>query len=248
MDTTQTDSLDLSAFFHPSPVIEQVALGSGQHCHVVDNALVEPERFLDWVLANREHFKAVDFNVYPGTYLPVPVRVSEALQTFFLKHIRVMFDARRLLHMHSRLAMVTVPPQQLRPCQWFCHSDNFGLAPTQSIQASVLYLFKDDRLGGTSFYEPTRSPQLTQQLFAHSTTLSPPAFTARYGIQPGYMRASNDYFRQLGSVPARWNRMIFYDASMLHTGQIDAPERLSADPASGRLTYNGFFTSQRHSR
>lgn len=240
--------MDLPAIFNPSPRIERITLANGQHCHVVDDALVEPERFVDWAVANRERFLPVDFNAYPGTYLMAPDAVGSALQTFFLRHMRGLFDARRLLHMHSRLAMVTVPQQALRPCQWFCHSDNFGLEPTQSIQACVLYLFKDAQLGGTSFYEPTCSPQLMRQLFEHSTTLSPEAFVGRYGIQPGYMRTSNDYFRQIGSVPARWNRLIFYDGGILHSGQIDAPDRLAEDPASGRLTFNGFFTCRRHGR
>jgi len=157
-----------------------------------------------------------------------------------------MFDARRLVQMHCRLAMVTLPPQVLRPYQWLCHSDNFDLAAAQSIQASVLYLFKDAALGGTRFYEPTRSPGETRQLFADSTTMTGEAFTQRYGIQPGYIHASNAYFTQIGGVPARWNRLIFYDGSLLHSGDITQPEKLSADPLKGRLTLNGFFTCRRN--
>ena len=40
--------------------------------------------------------------------------------------------------------------------------------------------------------------------------------------------------------------MIFYDGSILHSGDILAPEKLSADPRIGRLTLNGFFTSRRN--
>jgi len=49
-------------------------------------------------------------------------------------------------------------------------------------------------------------------------------------------------------IDAKWNRLIFYDGAMLHSGDIRLPERLSADPRRGRLTLNGFFTSRRHAR
>ncbi len=213
----------------------------------MDDVLCDPQGFATWAAESRALMRPVDFNAYPGTYLLVPESVSESLQEFFIRHIRGLFDARRLLHMHCRLAMVTMPPGTLRPSQWFCHADSFGLAPAQSIQASVLYLFRDEALGGTSFYEPTRPRVVIQQLFADSNTLRPEVFLSRYGIQPGYMHASNDYFRLIGTVPARWNRMVFYDGGMLHSGHITAPEKLTDDPATGRLTFNGFFTCRRRS-
>jgi len=62
------------------------------------------------------------------------------------------------------------------------------------------------------------------------------------------MIGSNRYFDRVASVPARWNRLIFYDGSLLHSGDIAAPDRLSADPQLGRLTLNGFFTCRRNAR
>ncbi|HEY0231825.1 MAG TPA: DUF6445 family protein, partial [Dokdonella sp.] len=129
---------------------------------------------------------------------------------------------------------------------WLCHSDRHALDAARSIQASVLYLFKDERLGGTSFYVPTRTPEETARLFADSSALSSEAFTQRYGIVPGYLHASNDYFQQIGAIAPRWNRLIFYDGSLLHSGSIANPEKLSSDPRSGRLTFNGFYICRRN--
>lgn len=232
--------------FNPQARIDRVQLANGSTCYVVDDALLEPERFVAWAAARGDAFRRIDFSAYPGNYLLAPAPVNDALREFFIHRMRSLFDARRLLQMHCRLSMVTLPPEALRPCQWLCHSDNFNLDRVFSIQASVLYLFKDQALGGTSFYEPTGSPAETSQLFADSTALSGEAFTRRYGIPPGYIHASNSYFTQIGSVPARWNRMIFYDGSLLHSGDIISPEKLSTDPLSGRLTFNGFFTCRRH--
>jgi hypothetical protein len=234
------------AVFNPRPTIERVPLGDNRYCHVVDDALLEPERLVEWSIAHRDGFRTVDFNAYPGIYLMTPASVEAALESFFMTHMRALFDARRLLQMHCRLSMVTRPPDALRPYQWLCHSDRAGLEPGQSIQASVLYLFKDESLGGTSFYEPACPAHEIARMFDDSVALSAATFTERHGIAPGYMIGSNRYFNQIASVPARWNRMIFYDGSVLHTGNIAAPEKLDTDSRRGRLTFNGFFVSRRH--
>ena len=233
-------------FFNPRPRIERVALANGQACFVIDDALIEPERLVEFASAQRDAFRNVDFNAYPGIYLIAQDELSNGLNGFFAEHLRRQFDARRTLRLHCRFSMVTLPPNVLRPYQWLCHRDSGGVEPRQSIQASILYLFKDESLGGTSFYEPARSAEETARLFHDSSTLSALAFAEKYSIAPGYMIGSNRYFTRIGSVPAKWNRLIFYDGSILHSGDIIAPEKLNSDPLAGRLTLNGFFTSRRH--
>jgi Family of unknown function (DUF6445) len=231
--------------FNARPRIERVELIPGQACLVIDDALIAPERLVDYGAAQRADFRHVDFNYYPGILLPTPGTISHALNAFFVEHIRPRFPARRVLRMHSRLALVTLPPQELLPYQWMCHRDNDEVTPDQSIQASVLYLFKDTALGGTSFYEALLPGEEIRRLYHAAGAMSAQEFGDRYGLSPGYQCDSNRYFRRVGSVPARWNRLIFYDGGMLHTGDILAPEKLSADPKVGRLTLNGFFTCRR---
>jgi hypothetical protein len=232
--------------FNPNPQLKLERFGNGRFCIVIDDALVDPEELVRFAADQREAFQPVDFNAYPGILLPAPSPISLALNDFFIQHVRRHFDARRALRMHSRFALVTLPPHALRPWQRVCHRDSQGLDARESIQASVLYLFRDETLGGTSFYEPARSAAESQQLFHDAGTLSPEDFAGKYAIEPGYIHGSNQYFTQVGSVPAKWNRMIFYDGSLLHSGDIAAPEKLSADPRSGRLTLNGFFTCRRN--
>ena len=232
--------------FNPHMTIARVPLANGQCCYVADDVLLEPERMLAWAQAHKEAFRPVDFSAYPGQFVFLPAEANAAIEMFFLQQMRPLFDARRLVRMHARLSMVTLPPQALRPAQWLCHSDHFGLERSQSIQASVLYLFKDAGLGGTGFYEPARPADEMAALFADAIKLPAAEFTARYGIEPGYLRRSNAYFHRTGGVEARWNRMVFYDGTILHSGDIVAPWRLSDDPLRGRLTLNGFFTCRRH--
>ena len=77
-------------------------------------------------------------------------------------------------------------------------------------------------------------------------SLTTQEFARRYRIEPGYMRGPNDCFACIGAIPAKWNRLIFYDGSMLHSDHIEAPQKLTADPLQGRLTLNGFFTCRRN--
>lgn len=232
--------------FNPRPQIERVALANGQFCLVIDDAVSEPERFVGFAAAQGAAFRDVDFNAYPGTYLMSPADVAAALNAFFVQHLRRFFDARRVLDMHCRFSMVTRRPDELRPPQWFCHRDNLSGPAHQSIQASVLYLFRDAGLGGTSFYEATVPSAEIDALNRDAFELPADVFARKYGLAQGYMTGSNHLFTRIGGVPARWNRLIFYDGSILHSGDIATPERLSADPEQGRLTFNSFFTCRRN--
>jgi Family of unknown function (DUF6445) len=218
-----------------------------QHvCYVIDDALLDPDDLRQIAAARREEFRAIEQTAYPGVCLPAPAAVTRGLGDFFSQRVRRMFDARRTLETHCRFSMVTLAPGELRPFQWLCHRDGELLGPRHSRQASVLYLFRDDSLGGTKFFVPTRSAQEIATLFDDAKSLTSADFTRRYAIEAGYIEQSNAYFACIGSVAAKWNRMIFYDGSVLHSGHIAAPARLSANPLEGRLTLNGFFTSRRN--
>jgi hypothetical protein len=114
-----------------------------------------------------------------------------------------------------------------------------------TIAASVLYLFHDPALGGTSFYRPRRPGPVIDRLVADSLTLEASDFAARHGVQRGYMTDGNQHFERVATVPAAWNRLIFYDGEIFHSGDIAQPLLMSSDPARGRLTLNGFFTCRR---
>lgn len=231
--------------FNRNATLELQPAGAGPALLVLDNALREPEQLFDYAVRHAEAFKNVDFNAYPGLYLPAPAAIVQELQDLFNLRVRRHFAARRCLRMHCRLSLTTLAPDALAPYQWLPHKDSHLLAPGQCIQASLLYLFRDQRLGGTSFYEPRRPAAEIGALFNDATQLPAAAFTQRYGLPGGYLHGSNEYFECVATIPARWNRLIFYDGSVLHSGDITAPELLSSQPATGRLTLNGFFTSTR---
>jgi hypothetical protein len=225
----------------------QIARFDERHfCLIVDDAMLNPDELVQFASGGRAEFSSVDFSYYPGMYRMAPADLTQQLTEYFQLHARRHFDARRCLETVCRYSIVTLAPQALRPLQWICHRDNVGLDANLSMQASVLYLFHDQQLGGTGFYAPTRSEADTGALFADARLISPAAFAAKYGLSPGYMHEGNAWFQRIGSVAAKWNRLIIYDGGMLHASDIAAPDLLSADPGRGRLTLNGFFTCRRN--
>lgn len=232
--------------FNPSPRIQVLPIAGRHACYVIDDALREPERWVEYAAANAAVFTHSPHNAYPGPELRLPDEVSARLDAFFATHVRRLLGARRTLRMYSRLSLATCAPATLEPRQWLCHVDRLAVEPGQCIAASVLYLFGDAALGGTSFYVPKRPMDEIARLVHDAAAMAAEAFSARHGLRAGYMGGSNAYFEQVLTVPARWNRLIFYDGGVFHCGQIAAPEKLTADPRSGRLTLNGFFICRRN--
>lgn len=228
------------ALFNPEASVVSVPIGHGAYCHVIDNALVDPQSLVDW--AATQAFEALSAP-YPGPVVAAPQDVTRRMADHFAGHARQRLGARRTLDASVRLSMVTTPPAQLEPCQWQCHRDRFGVAPPGlMIAASVLYLFHDPALGGTSFYAPRQAQEPTHRMIDDSLTLDAATFGARYGVVRGYMTDSNAWFERTATVPAAWNRLIYYSGEVFHSGAIAHPDRLDTDPRRGRLTLNGFFT------
>jgi hypothetical protein len=220
----------------------------GQRCMVVDEVLLNPEVLIELAVMWREHFSLPNASAYPGLELWMPPAVSSLLDDWFRLHVRSVLGGRRSLRMDCRLSMVTLPAEALQPKQWFCHRDDPGRVPGEMRAASVLYLFHDERFGGTSLYRPTRPMAEIEQLVHDAGHLGAPEFQARWDVAPGYMSESNAYFEKVLALPARFNRMVFYDGGLFHCSDNGPAGTLPDDPRTGRLTLNGFFTCTRPAR
>lgn len=232
--------------FNPQARLRLLPFTGGASCLVLDDALLDPAALRDFAIAQRARFEPAPFNAYPGIEMPMPSSVSAAVEDYFNREVRARLGGRRTLRMNTRLAMVTTPPEQLEPRQRICHRDSAWVDPAHTIAASVLYLFDDPALGGTAFFRPRREATATERLVHDSSTLPRAAFDATYPeIAQDYLQDSNDWFERIGRVDAAFNRMVFYDGRLFHSGEVGPPPARSGDPATGRLTLNGFFTCSR---
>ncbi len=234
--------------FSPKAESRVLAVDGVPICHVVDGALENPEAWRAFAVAARGAFLDAPHNAFPGPELRLPVPVAAGLGQYFDERFRASFDGRRTERFYARLSMVTRAPEALMPWQWQPHVDQLATLPEQSVVASVLYLFDDPALGGTAFYRPRRPLAELLSMIEDSSRLPSAEFSAKHGVAPGYLTGSNDWFEKIASVPAAYNRLIVYSGTVFHSGDIAHPERLSDDPAAGRLTINGFFTCRRRAR
>ncbi len=234
-----------AALFNPRPTITSHRLADGQACWIIDDVLLQPERLRQLAIEHAADFSMAPFNAYPGLEFPMPQSASDQLRDFFNVHLRNLFHARRTVKMNSRMAMVTLPPEQLLARQWICHRDSAWVDPGHCIAASVLYLFHNPNLGGTDFYAPVRPMPEIERLVHDASTMENAQFAAKYPIPANYFQGAPGYFERIGRIPAKFNRMIFYDGRIFHCADIHSHESMSPNPVFGRLTLNGFFTCTR---
>jgi hypothetical protein len=227
-------------FFNPSARVSAIPINAEESCIVIDDALANPDGLADW--AASQTFCSPVGASYPGLVLDTPPQVTSAVASYFAEHVRGRLGGRRTLSVTVRLSLVTLAPADLRPIQWQCHRDRLGLA-TQDVRlaAMVAYLFRDPAFGGTSFYRPRQGEEETWQMISDAARMDGAEFSARYGVAAGYLEGSNRYFERVAQVPAAWNRMLFYNGDLFHSGDVGTPARLNSDARAGRLTLNGFF-------
>lgn len=231
---------DAGQFFNPAARVATVPIDANESCIVLDDALANPEGLAAW--AASQSFRSPGGVAYPGLILDAPAQVTTTVAAYFAERARARLGGRRTVSVTVRLSLVTVAPADLRPVQWQCHRDRLGPAtPDVRLAAMVAYLFRDPEFGGTSFYTPRQSEEETQRMISDAGQMEAGDFSARYGLEAGYLCGSNRYFERVAQVPAAWNRMLFYNGDLFHSGDIGTPARLSADARAGRLTLNGFF-------
>lgn len=134
--------------------------------------LEDPQEWVDTASRHRDRFEPSSF-AYPGLELALSSRVLSLFAEFFAAHARKRLGGRRTLGVTARYSIATLQPHELLARQWLCHRDSAGMPADLCMAASVLYLFRDEALGGTSFYRPRhegRRPTGSFTSAARSTT------------------------------------------------------------------------------
>ena len=225
---------------NPQPRVGVVPIFDDHRCVIIDDFMLEPEALVDFAANNHMNFQDLAGNYYPGPELPLGGALAARIQDSFLQHARAPLGARRILDMKSRLSLVTRRPQDLLPGQRLPHRDFTGLPAGVGVGAMVLYLFRDERFGGTSFFKPkVPEPEITaleNDLRHHER-----AGAAMPDVPPTFAIASSRWFEKVLTVEPRYNRAIFYSGGIFHSGHIHMPELMVGDPRTGRLTANAFF-------
>lgn len=224
--------------------VRRVPIAEDLDCVIVDDFLEDPMQLVEFSARHAGSFTQ-PHSGYPGIQLRVDDTAATGVHRFLRARMTRQFPfLRGGSRLETFLSMVTLKPEALWSLQRICHIDP-NPDPGRAKYAGLVYLFEDERLGGTSFYrwrdrdliwraadllrdDPDRGLAFLRERF--------PTFRE----PPRYMTASNEIAELLGTIPARFNRLVFYPGDVPHSGAITAPELLSDDPRHGRLTLNLF--------
>jgi hypothetical protein len=137
----------------------------------------------------------------------------------------------------ASFSVVTLQPGELQPVQRAPHFDG----PEQNLFALLHYL-RVPADSGTAFYRHRATG--IERVTPSNMNLFVAAARADSALLPadsGYMRGSDPFYEEIGSVEAVPDRVVIYHGSLLHSGIIPLAMPFNADPREGRLTANYFL-------
>jgi len=229
---------------NPNAVMQTQAIGDDGFCLIIDDFLQNPETVIEYAIENASKFEMPPKS-YPGKILDIRPIIADRLRHYIKSSMASKFSFMRGgIKASTLLSMTTLKPEDLSNLQRVCHTDPRTRTDRANF-AGLLYLFQDESLGGTGFYR-WRNRALMEQATALEMR-DPDAALAflkehcpTYNRPPCYITESNELAELIEVVPARFNRWVFYSGDIPHSAYITAPEKLSNDFTTGRLTLNCF--------
>lgn len=235
MNTPATDAP--APVWNPDAGITVTGVGDeGNAVIIVDDAFANADALRQAGL--RQRYQAIG-PFYPGVRAPTgPAYTSMVLESLSGALNDHFGDDAKGVAGESFFSLVSTPPEKLLPIQRLPHYDGCGADQF----AAIAYLSHDD-WGGTSFFRhrATGFETVSMARFEpYKAALERDVKTN--GLPPqAYLTDGAPLFDRIATVEARFNRLVFYRGVQLHSGAIVQPERLSPDPAKGRLTITSFF-------
>lgn len=221
--------------------IQSVQVG-GQTVVFVDDFLEDPHALVEAACASRfEPASPADGQKgYPGLRAEAPAAYTQAITALMDPLIKVNFGVPPELPVKvglSAFSLTTTAPASLGPLQRTPHFD----ASTPHYMAVLLYLCGPQH-GGTGFYRHNATG--LQRITADNRERYLDAYHQEVNLRhppARYFDRSDEQFTFLGMMPARFNRLVVYPGSLLHSACINPACSLSSDPRQGRLTVNTFY-------
>lgn len=231
---------------NPEAPLRREQISETEFCVIVDDFLKDPHSLVEFAARHPADFSHPNVG-YPGVQLRVGDEAMKEIFRFTRSNLSKLYSFMRgRIGIRSLLSMVTLPPDELAPMQRICHIDH-NPDPSRGKYAALVYLFEDERLGGTSFYRWKDEKLVWDALkLLRSDAGEGEAFLEErfptFREPPRYMTESNEIAERLCTVAPRFNRFVFYSGDLPHSAAIAAPELLSEDFRKGRLTLNLFFS------
>jgi hypothetical protein len=209
---------------------------------IVDSFIKGAQALKDYAVGINQFPVADSF--YPGIRMPVPMLYSVAMAKNLAYFIEGLFglDVKQISSGVSRFSIVTTPPDQLGLFQRIPHIDS----PSKNGLAALHYLVDYPNAGtalyrhretGFEYVDVPRNDIFLQHVHQR--------FSEPTNYPKGYICGETPEFEVIAAVEAKFNRMIMYRGSSLHSGIIPADYSFDPSPATGRLTIASFFEFRR---
>jgi hypothetical protein len=221
--------------------IQSVVVG-GQAIVFIDDFLADPQALVEAACASPFEPASTpgEQKGYPGLRAAAPLAYTQSITALLEPLIKVNFGVPEQLPVKvglSAFSLTTTAPGELGPLQRMPHFD----ASTPHHMAALLYLC-DQTQGGTGFYRHNATGLQRITAGNRERYLDACHEELTRGQPPArYFDRSDERFTFLGMMPARFNRLVVYPGSLLHSACIDPARSLSRDPRQGRLTVNTFY-------
>ena len=166
--------------------------------------------------------------------------VSEGMAAL-LPLMKQVFGVERLRPTEASFCLVTRRPESLGIGQHVPHYDS-----PEPRYFAFLHFLNLEPQGGTSFYRhrATGFERLNMARAANYAQVRDEEL-ALHGPPPvGFISDSTDQFERTGYFAAKYNRLLVYQGSVLHSGFIPPDFAFSDDPRTGRLTFNIFAVAE----
>ncbi len=204
---------------------------------VVDDFMPAPESFVTSA-SSCVHF-APPSTGYPG----LNARMEWATRTAMIDAVKPLlseffgFPGRSRLEVFDYYGLITKSGSDLTPLQAIPHYD----FASDDVVVALLYLC-DSRHGGTGFFyhKATGLSSITSATQTMYEACRDAELLADQDKPRHIVTAPTDRYGVLTSVDARFNRLVMYRASRLHSA-LATGEHKAVDPIRGRLTANLFI-------
>lgn len=208
---------------------------------IIDNFCTNPAALLDSA-------SVLSFNpigpFYPGIRAAANPQYLSARGELIAKVLTEVFDFKRPAQLtECAYSLVTTQPKDLMPIQCLPHYD--GLAPQR---LALLHYMSGPETGGTAFYQhnATGFETVNEARFERYKQVLTDETQAN-GLPPkDYFRGEQSnaeaaQFTKIGTIEAKFNRLVIYRGITLHSGDIPMGLPFHTNPRKGRLTINSFL-------
>jgi hypothetical protein len=226
---------------HPDAKVRIGTIGKeSQSIIVVDNFIAQPRQLIECA-ANNESLHSIK-GLYPGLRANSPNAYMELMRASLGELICKTFSIspQNVADAESFFSIVSVPPEQLQIPQRIPHID--GANPND---IAFLHYLCDEKYGGTSFYrhKSTGHEYVDQKRFKPYLRILEQEIPTLDLSPAQYINGDNALFERIVSLEAKFNRLIIYRGTSLHSGDIGPNYNFDTDPRSGRLTITSFLYS-----